>query len=556
MKSFGAGVMSNSIPEIRDLDFLFIIGSNTTEAHPIIAMEMKVARQRGARMVIADPRKIWLCDYADMHLQLRPGTDVWLINAMAQAIIDAGLVDKDFIEKHTEGWPELRANLAKFKLPEAERVTGVPAELIKAAAIEYATTRKAAIYYTLGITEHAHGTDNIFSLANLVMMTGHLGVPFGGLNSLRGQNNVQGATDAGATPLYYTGFQPAGDPANRAKFEAAWQTDLPAGVGKNLNEIMKGVEDGSVRALYVMGEDILISEPNTNHLEHGVKALEFLIHQDIFMNETTKYAHVVFPGASFAEKDGVFTNTDRRVQRVRRAVNPPGNARPDWQILCDFARAAGYAMPHYRNAGEVYAEIASLAPRYAGISHERLDATPMGIQWPCTGPDHEGTQYMHKGGPVKGKGTFIVTNYRPPVELPDEEYPYNLATGRVLYHYNAGTQTRRDSGTMAKVGECFVEVHEEDAAKLGVADGDKVKVVSRRGGVYAKVWVSGRVQKGNVWMPLHFTEAAINKLTVDVGDPLAGTAEYKVCAVNLIPVRGGKAAPAEAELEAVRHPHG
>ncbi len=548
--------MSNSIPEIRELDFIFIIGSNTTEAHPIIAMEMKVARQRGARMVVADPRKIWLTDYADMHLQLKPGSDVWLINAMAKVVIDEGLVDQNFIDTHTEGWPELKANLAKFNLPEAERMTGVPAEYIKATAIEYATTRKAAIYYTLGITEHAHGTDNIFSLANLVMMTGHLGVRYGGLNSLRGQNNVQGATDAGATPLYYTGFQPADDPEVQAKFEREWATDLPATIGLNLNAIMKGVEDGSVKALYVMGEDILISEPNTNHLEHGVKKLEFLIHQDIFMNETTKYANVVFPGANFAEKDGVFTNTDRRVQRVRKAVEPPGNARPDWQILCDFARASGYEMPHYKNAGEVYAEIARLAPRYAGISHERLDRTPMGLQWPCTAPDHEGTVYMHKGGPVKGKGTFIVTNYRPPVELPDDEYPFNLATGRVLYHYNAGTQTRRDTGTMAKVGECQIEVHEEDAARLGVAEGDMVKIVSRRGGIKAKVWLSGRVQKGHVWLPLHFADAAINKLTVDAGDPLAGTAEYKVCAVNLIPLKKREPAVAEAELEAVRHPRG
>jgi formate dehydrogenase major subunit/formate dehydrogenase alpha subunit len=554
VKSFGAGVMSNSIPEIRELDFIFIIGSNTTEAHPIIAMEMKVARQRGARLVVADPRKIWLCDYADTHMQLKPGSDVWLINAMAKVVIDEGLVDQKFIDTHTEGWPELKANLAKFNLQEAERMTGVPAEYIKSTAMEYAKTRKAAIYYTLGITEHAHGTDNIFSLANLVMMTGHLGVRYGGLNSLRGQNNVQGATDAGATPLYYTGFQPADDPEVQAKFEREWATDLPATIGLNLNAIMKGVEDGSVKSLYVMGEDILISEPNTNHLEHGVKELEFLIHQDIFMNETTKYANVVFPGANFAEKDGVFTNTDRRVQRVRKAVEPPGNARPDWQILCDFARASGYEMPQYKNAGEVYAEIARLAPRYAGISHERLDRTPMGLQWPCTSPEDEGTVYMHKGGPVKGKGTFIVTDYRPPVELPDDEYPFNLATGRVLYHYNAGTQTRRDSGTMAKVGECQIEVHEEDAARLGVKEGDMVKIVSRRGGIKAKVWLSGRVQKGNVWMPLHFVEAAINKLTIDAGDPLAGTAEYKVCAVNLIPLKKRAPAEAEAELEAVRHP--
>lgn len=554
MKSFGAGVMSNSIPEIRELDFMFIIGSNTTEAHPIIGMEMKIARQRGARLVVADPRKIWLAEHADVHMQLKPGSDVWLINAMAKVIVDEGLVNQDFIDKHTEGWPALKANLEKFNLAEAERMTGVPAADIKAVAIEYAKTRKAAIYYTLGITEHAHGTDNIFSLANLVMMTGHLGVRHGGLNSLRGQNNVQGATDAGATPLYYVGFQPAQDPQIQQKFEKAWATDLPATIGKHLNTMMKGVEDGSMKALYVMGEDILISEPNTNHLEHGVKELEFLIHQDIFMNETTKYAHVVFPGANFAEKDGVFTNTDRRVQRVRKAVNPPGNARPDWQILCDVARAAGYAMPHYKNAGEIYAEIASLAPRYAGISHERLDRTPMGLQWPCPSPEHEGTVYMHQGGPVKGKGSFIVTDYRPPVELPDAEYPFNLATGRILYHYNAGTQTRRDSGTMAKVGECQIEVHAEDAARLGVAEGDWVKVVSRRGGIKARVWLSGRVQKGHVWVPLHFTDSAINKLTVDVGDPLAGTAEYKVCAVNLLPLKDKKPAAAGAELEAVRHP--
>lgn len=554
MKSFGAGVMSNSIPEIRELDFMFIIGSNTTEAHPIIAMEMKQARQRGAQLIVADPRKIWLTEYADLHLQLKPGSDVWLINAMAKVVVDEGLVDQGFIDTHTEGWPELRANLEKFNLTEAERVTGVPAEHIRETAIQYAKTRKAAIYYTLGITEHAHGTDNIFSLANLVMMTGHLGVPFAGLNSLRGQNNVQGATDAGATPLYYTGFQPANDPEVQAKFEREWATDLPATVGLNLNEIMKGVESGSVKSLYVMGEDILISEPNTNHLEHGVRELEFLIHQDIFMNETTKFAHVVFPAANFAEKDGVFTNTDRRVQRVRKAVEPPGNARADWQILCEFARACGYAMPHYKNAGEVYAEIAKLAPRYSGISHERLDRTPMGIQWPCPAPDHPGTQYMHKGGPVKGKGTFIVTNYRPPVEMPDDDYPFSLSTGRVLYHYNAGTQTRRDSGTMDKVGECRIEVHEEDAERLGLEEGDMVKIVSRRGGIKAKVWLSGRVQKGNVWMPLHFVDAAINKLTVDAGDPLAGTAEYKVCAVNLIPLKQRIREGAEAELEAVRHP--
>ncbi len=534
---FGAGAMTNSIPEIRDTDLMFVTGSNTTEAHPIIAMEMKRARQRGAKLIVADPRKIWLAEMADLHLPLNPGTDVFLLNAMAKVIVDEGLVDRRFIEAHTEGYAAFCANLENFPLDEAERVTGVPAGDIRTAAIWYAQTRKAGIYYTLGITEHSHGTDNVYSLANLVLMTGHLGVRSAGMNPLRGQNNVQGANDAGASPVFYPGYQRVSDPEARKKFEAAWGVPLSPHDGMNLNVMMKAIIRGEIKGAYVMGEDIVLSEPNNAKLEAGLADIEFLACQEIFHNETTKFAHVVFPGACFAEKDGVFTNSDRRVQRVRKAVDPPGEARPDWQILCDLARAVGYPMPEYRDPAEVYDELASLAPKFAGISHRKIDATVNGVQWPCPTPDHPGTEFLHEGGPAIGKAGFRVVDYRPSLELPDDAYPLVLSTGRTLYHYNAATQTRRDPGPNAKQAESFVEVHPEDADRFGVADGDWVKVASRRGGVKARVWLSGRMQRGSVWMPLHFAEEAVNRLTNDAGDRVTGTAEYKVCAVVLAPLR-------------------
>jgi formate dehydrogenase major subunit/formate dehydrogenase alpha subunit len=306
--------------------------------------------------------------------------------------------------------------------------------------------------------------------------------------------------------------------------------------------------------MYVMGEDILISEPNCNALEEGLKNIDFLVCQEVFHNMTTEYAHVVLPGAVFAEKDGVFTNSDRRVQRVRKAVNPPGEARPDWEILIDMARACGYEMPRYRTPGEIYAEMASLSPKFAGISHERLDRTPWGLQWPCVSEDDPGSDYLHKGGPLIGKGQFQTVEYRPSDELPDDAYPLVLSTGRVLYQYNSATQTRRDEGTNAKAGENFIEVHPDDARKFGVSDGEHVRIVSRRGGVKARVWLSGRVRPGCVWMPMHFAEAAANRLTNDAGDAVTGTGEYKVCAVNLLPLKDKKPAASGAELEAVRHP--
>ena len=546
---FGAGAMTNSIPEIRDTDLMFIIGSNTSEAHPIIAMEMKRARKRGAKMIVADPREIFMAEHADLHLQLKPGTDVWLLQAMAHVIVTENLVDQKFIDEHTEGFEAVRQRVLNYTPEEAEKITGVPADDIRTAARWYATTRKAGIYYTLGITEHTHGTDNVYCLANLVLMTGHLGVRSAGMNPLRGQNNVQGANDAGATPVFYPGYQKVTDDTVREKFEHAWGVPLSPNDGLNLNVMMKELAKGTMKGLYVMGDDIVISEPNVTQVELGLNKCEFLICQEIFHNLTTEFADVIFPGACFAEKDGVFTNSDRRVQRVRKAVNPPGNARADWEILCDFARASGYAMPNYSDPGEVYDEMASLAPKFAGISHQRLAERVAGLQWPCTDKQHDGTPTMHIGGPAIGKAPFQTVDYRPSAELPDEAFPLVLSTGRTLYHYNAATQTRRDPGPVAKQRSNFIELHRGDARKLGVEHGETVRVISRRGEIQAEVWVSPRVRKGCTWMPMHFAESRANILTNDAGDCVTGTGEYKVCAVRVEKIRSSSAAGATgAEL--------
>ena len=529
---FGAGAMTNSIPEIRDTQLMFVIGSNTTEAHPIIAMEMKRAKRRGAKLIVADPRRIWLADIADLYLQLRPGTDVALLLGMAHVIITEGLHDQDFIDRHTQDFDRV-VEASREATPQwAEEITGVPAEDIRTAARWYATTERAGIYYTLGITEHSHGTDNVYGLANLVLMTGHLGKYASGMNPLRGQNNVQGANDAGASPVFYPGYQRVRDPAAQQVFERAWGVELSPDDGMNLNVMMKTLGDG-IKGLFIMGEDIVLTEPNTTKIEEGLNALEFVVMQDIFLNETSRYADVILPAACFAEKDGVFTNSDRRVQRVRKAVEPPGQARADWQILCDLSRACGFEMPDYASPAEVYAEYAGLCDKFRGISHERIDANERGVQWPCPTPEHPGTGTLHGDGPLVGTAPFQAIAYRPSLELPDENYPLVLSTGRTLYHYNSATQTRRASGPMAKQDQNFIEMHRRDARRRGLEDGDLVTVSSRRGEVVAKVNVSPRMRRGCVWMPLHFPEANTNRLTNDAGDPVTQTAEFKVCAVKV-----------------------
>jgi predicted molibdopterin-dependent oxidoreductase YjgC len=511
-----------------------VIGSNTTEAHPVLALRIKKAVRKGATLVVADPRKIWLTKIAKRHLQVRPGTDVWLINAMMHTILEEGLQDEDYIREHTAGFDAVREVVSRYSPEEAEQVTGVPAEAIRETAREYARERYAAIFYTLGMTEHACGVDNIWSLSNLVLMTGHLGYESTGLNALRGQNNVQGLNDSGANPAYLPGYQPVDDPEIRAKFAAAWGVEVPTEPGYRLDQIVSGLHDGRVKALYLVGENPAHTEPNAHHVEEGLAVCEFIVSQDIFLNDSTrKYADVVLPASSFAEKDGTFTNTERRVNRVRKALDCPGDAREDWRIVCQMAEALGGSWPAYSSAEDVWNELADLSPNWYGIRYPRIEEH--GMQWPCTDLDHPGTPYLHAPKPALpgGRGRFFPVEYQPPIEQPDSEFPFLLSTGRTLYHYNSATMTMREAGVVEKQERPFFEINAEDAVALGIADGDVARLVSRRGELEAEAHYSDRVYPGLVWMALHFAQAKVNWLIHDVGDPLIGTPEYKVSAVRV-----------------------
>jgi predicted molibdopterin-dependent oxidoreductase YjgC len=511
-----------------------VIGSNTTEAHPVLALRIKKAVRKGATLVVADPRKIWLTKLAKRHLQLRPGTDVWLINALMHVIVTEGLVDEEYVRDKTDGFEAVKEVVLRYTPEEAEKVTGVPAEAIRATAREYATERHAAIFYTLGITEHASGVDNIWSLANLVLMTGHLGYESTGLNALRGQNNVQGLNDSGANPAYLPGYQPADDPEIRRKFAEVWGEEVPEMPGYRLDQIVSGLHDGRVKALYLIGENPAQTEPNAHHVAEGLAGCEFIVSQDIFLNDSSReYADVVLPASSFAEKDGTFTNTERRVNRVRKALDCPGEAREDWRIVCDLARALGAKWPEYESPEDVWNEYADLSPNWSGIRYDRLEES--GLQWPCTDLEHPGTPYLHAPAPALpgGRGRFFPVEYQPPIEQPDSEYPLVLTTGRTLYHYNSATMTMREGGILEKQEQPFFEIHRDDAIALGIGDGEIARLVSRRGELQAEAHYSDRVYPGLVWMALHFAQAKVNWLLHDVGDPLIGTPEYKVSAVRV-----------------------
>jgi predicted molibdopterin-dependent oxidoreductase YjgC len=499
----------------------------------VLALRMKKAVRKGATLVVADPRKIWLTKLARRHLQLRPGSDVWLLNALMHVILAEGLQNDEYIREFTEDFDAVREVVARYTPEEAEKVTGVPAADIVATAREYASERHAAIFYTLGITEHASAIDNIWSLSNLVLMTGHLGYESTGLNALRGQNNVQGLNDAGANPAYFPGYQ-AIDAESREKFAQAWGTPMPETAGYRLDQMMSGLHDGRIKALYLVGENPAHTEPNAHHVEEGLAKLEFVVSQDIFLNDTSReHANVVLPASSFAEKDGTFTNTERRVNRVRRAVPCPGEAREDWRIVIDLAEALGAGWPEYRTAEDVWNEFADLAPNWSGIRYDRIEE--VGLQWPCTDRDHPGSPYLHAPRPARpsGRGKFYPVEYKPPIEQPDSEYPFVLSTGRTLYHYNSAGMTMREQGVVDKQEDPFVEINPEDAAALGIAEGDWVRLVSRRGDLEARAALGERVYPGLVWMALHFAQAKVNWLTHDVGDSLIGTPEYKVCAVRV-----------------------
>jgi formate dehydrogenase alpha subunit len=529
--AFGSGAMTNSIGEIRDADCIFVIGSNTSENHPVISLEVKAAvRQRKAKLIVADPRRIDLVDYAHLWLQQKPGTDVALINGMLNIILSRGWLNKAFVDERTEGFQAL-ADSVKGYTPEAvEKITSVPASDIVEAARVYAQSSHSSILYAMGITQHVTGTNNVLALANLSMATGQIGKPSSGVNPLRGQSNVQGACDMGGLPNVYTGYQRVDDPAVQQKFEKAWGVPLPSRPGLTLMEMMKGIAEGKVKALFILGENPLLSDPNVSQVKEELKRLDLLVVQDIFLTETAELAHVVLPGVSFAEKDGTFTNTERRVQRVHKAIEPMGNSRPDWQILCDLSSRLGYPL-EYSSPKEIMDEIASVTPSYGGIHYTRLEG--VGLQWPCPTQDHPGTPFLHKEKFSRGKGKFHVTPYAPAPELPDEKYPYLLTTGRVLYHYHT-VVSRKSKGLSEIYPQGVIEINPEDAQRLGIQpDNGLVEVTSRRGRVQVKSKVSDNLPPGVVFMTFHFTEAAANLLTIDALDPIAKIPEFKVCAVNI-----------------------
>jgi formate dehydrogenase major subunit/formate dehydrogenase alpha subunit len=509
----------------------------------VLALRIKKAVRNGATLVVADPRKIWLTKIAERHLQLRPGTDVWLLNAMMHTILEEGLQDEEYIRELTDDFEAVREIVMRYSPEDAEKITGVSAEDIRATAREYARERHASIFYTLGITEHACGVDNVWSLSNLVLMTGHLGYESTGLNALRGQNNVQGLNDSGANPAYLPGYQPVDDPEVHRKFSGAWGVEVPSRPGYRLDQIVSGNNDGRKKAKNNVAVNPAQTEPNAHHVEEGLRAVDFIVSQDIFLNDSTrKYADVVLPASSFAEKDGTFTNTERRVSRVRAAAPLPGEAKVDREIVILMAKALGAEWPDYPDAESVWNELADLSPNWYGIRYDRIEEN--GMQWPSTDRDHPGTPYLHAPHPAlpTGRGRFVPVEYQPPIEEPDSDYPFVLSTGRTLYHYNSANMTMREAGVRDKQEAPFFEIHADDAGALGIADRQLVRLVSRRGELEAEAHVSERVYPGLVWMALHFAEQKVNWLTHDVGDPLIGTPEYKVSAVRLEPLHATGAA--------------
>jgi formate dehydrogenase alpha subunit len=531
--AFGSGAMTNSLAEIAGSEVLFLTGTNTTENHPVVAIKMKQALIKGtAKLIVADPRQIDMTRFADIWLRHTPGTDVALFNGLMQVIIEEGLYDKEYVENRTEGFEDMRKVLKRYTPQFVEGITGVPQEELRKAARLYAGAKRAAIYYAMGITQHITGTDNVKSLANLAMLCGNVGIESGGVNPLRGQNNVQGACDLGALPNVFPAYQQTANEEARKKFETAWRVSALQGKpGLTVTEMIPAAAKGDLKAMYIMGENPLVSDADLKHVEAALKKLDFLVVQDIFLTETAQLADVVLPAASFAEKDGTFTNTERRVQRVRKGVDPPGQARTDWEIISDLSTRMGYEM-HYRSAEEIFDEFCELTPSYAGISYKRLDKEG-GIQWPCPTPKHPGTPYLHKDKFVRGRGLFHAVEFIPPAELPDKEYPLLLTTGRVLYHYHTGSMTRRDDGLNFRYPEGHVEVHPVDAMELGVTEGERVRVASRRGQIEIPVAVTSRSPQGTVFIPFHFFEAAANQLTNPVLDPIGKIPEFKVCAVKV-----------------------
>jgi len=531
--TFGSGAMTNSIAEIGDAECIFIIGSNTSENHPVIALQvMNAVRYKGAKLIVADPRRIRMTEFAEIWLRHTPGTDVALINGLLNIIISEGWYDADFVKERTEGFDELKEAVREYEPSMVSRITGVPESNLREAARIYAQSNASSILYCMGITQHTTGTNNVMALANMAMATGNVGKESTGVNPLRGQNNVQGACDLGALPNVFTGYQQVANEDSRAKFEEAWGVTLPPKPGLTVVEIMNAAGEGTIKGIYVMAEDPIISDPNSKHVKEGIEKLDFLVVQDIFMSETAKYADVVLPATSFAEKDGTYTNTERRVQRARKAIEPIGNSRPDWMIIAEIASRMGYPMA-YESPEKIFEEISALTPSYGGISYARLETG--GLQWPCPTEDSEGTKFLHEGMFSRGLGKFQPIPYKEAPELPDNEYPMFLSTGRMLFHFHGGNMSRHSKGLDVIRPEGEVEINPADAIKMDVADGDLVELESRRGKVITKVKITDKSPVGLAFTTFHFKEVPINQLTVDALDPVAKIPSYKVSSVRINP---------------------
>jgi formate dehydrogenase major subunit len=524
--------MTNPIEDVEKANVILITGSNTTENHPVLSNYVKRAvTQKGAKLIVVDPRRIPIAHFADFWLRPNLGTDVAWVNGMMHVIIEEGLYDEAYVNARTVGLDDMKKVLEKYTPEYVERVTGIPKLDLVAAARLYAGAKAASILYAMGITQHICGTDNVKSLANLAMLCGNVGIEGGGVNPLRGQNNVQGACDMGALPNVYTGYQRVTDLAVRERMAKTWGVErLPEKPGLTVMEMMDLAHDGRLKGLYIIGENPLLSDPDLRHARESLGKLDFLVVQDIFLTETAKLAHVVLPSASFAEKEGTFTNTERKVQRLRKAVEPPGQAKEDWKILSELSTAMGRPT-NYESAQAIMAEVAQVTPSYCGINYQRLERE--GIPWPCTGTDHPGTPCLHMDEFTCGLGVFHALEWVPPAEVPDHDYPLYLTTGRVLYQYHTGTMTMKSEGLNDLAPESFVEISVGDASKYGLGDGETVKLSSRRGEIKVKARISDKAVDGTVFVPFHYAEAAANELTNTALDPVAMIPEYKVCAVRV-----------------------
>jgi predicted molibdopterin-dependent oxidoreductase YjgC len=523
----------------------FIIGSNTTEQHPVFgAMLRQAVRQRGAKLVVADPRKIDVTEFATLHLRQRPGTDIALINGLMYIILEKGWEDKSFIDERTESFDEFKATVMNYPPEMVAKTTNVPVEKLYEAAEILAKNSPMAVMWAMGITQHIVGVRNVMDLANLQMVLGNMGKAGGGVNPLRGQNNVQGACDMGGLPNVYTAYQAVTSDEIHDKFEKAWGATSSTKVGLTVTEMMPGVLDGRTHALYILGEDPVMSDPNTKHIRHCFEQIDFLVLQEIFPSETAAYADVLLPGVTFAEKNGTFTNTERRVQMVHQAIPKLGDAQDDWWITSELAKRilaetpdrvqfdAPYSGWEYANTSEIMSEINALTPSYGGINYERLEAGER-LQWPCPTTDHPGTPILHTKQFTRGKGKFMPIDHLPPAEKPDDDYPMIMSTGRVLYHWHGGQMTRRAEGLMEVYSQALIEVNPNDAEKLGLTKNQFVRVTSRRGHIEAQAWVTDRVPPGMVYANFHFPNASANELTQAALDPVAKIPEYKITTVKV-----------------------